>query len=125
MELMVARPKDRVWFFIEDAVVGRGGAYATIAQSKVHGAVVAAAVLSGRCEYVAAENNSRVKKAVVGKGNANKDDIKAWARVYWRDLFDIAKNDQDVIDAGMHNRFGAQVTKTLKRVQANRKALAK
>lgn len=115
-----------VYFFIEDPVVGRGGAYATIAQSKVHGAIVAAAHRSGVCTSIRGVNNSHAKKKVVGKGNANKDDIKAWCRTYWNQAYVVANNgkDQDLLDAAMHNRYGAGVVQTMTRIE-KKKALAK
>lgn len=116
-------PESRVFVFIEDPVVGRGGARATIVQAKVHGAVVAAFHRSGKCEAIKVVNNSHAKKKIVGKGNASKDDIKEWCRVYWRQAYRAAGNgvDQDLLDAAMINRYGAGVIQTMDRMNTYRR----
>lgn len=116
-------PGEAIFVFIEEPVVGRGGAYATISQSKVQGAILAAAQRVKAVEKVSGANNSTAKKTVVGKGNAKKPEITAWAAKYWRALYDASlthlKGDQqDIVDAGMINRYGAHVLKV--RVRMNR-----
>lgn len=116
-------PGQTIFVFIEEPVVGRGGAYATISQSKVHGAIIAAAQLNKSVEKVTGANNTTAKKQVVGKGNAKKEEITAWAAKYWRELYDASltylKGDrQDIIDSGMINRYGAHVLNV--RVRMNR-----
>lgn len=108
---VVPRAMGDTYVFIEDPVVGRGGAYATIVQAKVHGALIAACMSVEGVVLVRGVNNSKAKKAVVGKGNANKEDIKAWAQTYWNALFVAANNgkDQDLLDAGMINRQGHKI----------------
>jgi Holliday junction resolvasome RuvABC endonuclease subunit len=88
----------RVILYIEEPVVGKGGAYATIKQSKVHGAIVAGAVAGGAT--VEAVNNTVWKKRVVGKGNASKVQVAQHVRKNWRNLSRLAGPDQDLIDAG-------------------------
>lgn len=88
----------RVVLYIEEPVVGKGGAYATIKQSKVHGAVIAGAVAGGAvCESV---NVGTWKKVVVQKGNASKVQVAQHVRKHWRNLSSLAGPDQDLIDAG-------------------------
>lgn len=126
-ELARDHPLDDVYVFIEAPVLGRGGARSTIEQSKVHGCVVAAFHNSGVCETVKVVNNSQWKKKIVGKGNASKAEVQEWARVYWRNLYDIAhagkpggRRDQDVIDAGAINRFGITVVEMMVRLENHR-----
>lgn len=88
----------RVVFWIEEPVVGKGGAYATIKQSKVHGAIVAGAVAGGA--QVDAVQNSTWKKTVTGKGNNSKVQVAQWVRKEWKSLSKLVGPDQDLIDAG-------------------------
>lgn len=88
----------RVFLLIEEPVVGKGGAYATIKQSKVHGAIVAGAVAAGA--DVEAVNNTSWKKTVTGKGNNSKVEVARYVRKSWRNLSTAAGPDQDLIDAG-------------------------
>ena len=115
---VVPRAMGDTYVFIEDPVVGRGGAYATIVQAKVHGALIAACMSVEGVVLVRGVNNSKAKKAVVGKGNAAKGDIKAWAQTYWNALFVLANDgrDQDLLDSGMINRHGYNIVKMKARV---------
>lgn len=88
----------RVVFCIEEPVVGKGGAYATIKQSKVHGAIVAGAVAGGA--EVDTVQNSTWKKTVTGKGNNSKVQVAQWVRKDWKALSTLVGPDQDLIDAG-------------------------
>lgn len=88
----------RVVLWIEEPVVGKGGAYATIKQSKVHGAIVAGAVAGGA--EVDTVQNSTWKKTVTGKGNNSKVQVAQWVRKNWKTLSTLAGPDQDLIDAG-------------------------
>lgn len=88
----------RVVLCIEEPVVGKGGAYATIKQSKVHGAIVAGAVAGGA--EVDAVQNSTWKKIVTGKGNNSKVQVAQYVRKNWKNLSSLAGPDQDLIDAG-------------------------
>ena len=87
-----------VLLWIEEPVVGKGGAYATIKQSKVHGAIVAGAVAGGA--VVDTVQNSTWKKTVTGKGNHSKVQVAQYVRKNWRALSKLAGPDQDLIDAG-------------------------
>ena len=88
----------RVIMCIEEPVVGKGGAYATIKQSKVHGAIVAGAVAAGA--EVSTVQNSTWKKTVTGKGNNSKVQVAQWVRKEWPTFSALAGPDQDLIDAG-------------------------
>lgn len=70
-------------FFIEEPVVGRGGAYATIVQAKVNGACLAGAIASGHPKTVETVNNSTWKKNVLGSGNYPKNKIGDWLKTHW------------------------------------------
>lgn len=88
----------QVHLCIEEPVVGKGGAYATIKQSKVHGAIVAGAVAAGAT--VTTVQNSTWKKTVTGKGNNSKVQVAQWVRKDWKALSALVGPDQDLIDAG-------------------------
>lgn len=108
----------RVYLYLEEPVVGRGGAYTTIRQSKVNGAILAAA-LSGGAE-VHGVNNTTWKKSVVGNGNAGKPMIKEWVRLNWEYAYDLAKGDQDVLDAACILRYAQQCMEVLDRLEDHR-----
>lgn len=101
----------RVHVFIEAPIsaVAKGGVRALIPQAQVSGALMAgaASLVGTRTELVPL---TAWKKEVVGKGNATKPQIKEWAGVYWRRLYDKWHHDQDVLDAAGINRFGHQRT---------------
>jgi Holliday junction resolvasome RuvABC endonuclease subunit len=99
---------DDVYVFIEAPVLGRGGARATIPQAQVGGCLLAGAYTSNAKDIVLV-NNQRAKKEIVGKGNASKDEIKAWCRVVWPAVFREAGTDQDVCDSAMIYAFGAKI----------------
>ena len=114
-------PAADIHVFIEEPVVGRGGARSTITQSKVHGAIVAACHCSGVVAGVSGVNNSSAKKQVVGMGNASKPEIRRWARMHWPTLEAQIKtynagDQQDIADAGMINRAGWKVIQMRERL---------
>jgi Holliday junction resolvasome RuvABC endonuclease subunit len=99
--------EDNLHIFLEEPVLGRGGAKATIPQSQVNGALLASA---GRLDVVVHPvNNARWKKEVIGNGNASKERIAKVMGERWSELRAIAKGDQDVFDAGAINRYGVHV----------------
>lgn len=109
-----------VHVFVEEPVLGRGGARATIPQTKVHGALLAGAKRAG-ATTVLGVNNSRWKKAVIGNGNASKPQIAEGIRTIWPLVYDMAQGDQDVLDAAGINRHGAQIVEMKERIQRNKK----
>lgn len=119
--IVQGRPNIEVYFFIEEPVVGRGGAYATITQAKIHGAIVAACHASTVVTRARGVNNATAKKQVVGKGNAGKPEIAQWCKVYWRSLAEKVSeynkgDQQDIIDAGMIEQFGEKTISTKERL---------
>lgn len=111
-----------VYLFIEEPVVGRGGARSTIVQSLVQGGMLAGAASAGA--EIHKVNNSSWKKKVVGNGNAGKPQIKEWVRTHWPHLYDLADGDQDCLDAGCILKFGMTVIETKDKIERLRLAEA-
>jgi Holliday junction resolvasome RuvABC endonuclease subunit len=104
-----------VHVFIEQPVGGRGGAHATIVQSQVNGALLAAALIAG-ADSVVLVNNKRWKKVIIGNGNASKPMVTTWARECWRAVYDMAPGTQDVHDAAAIHQYGEKhVLRVIKR----------
>lgn len=97
----------RTLLAVESPVFGKGGVRATVTQSIVHGAILAAT--AGRSDVITVQsNNQHWKKVVVGRGNASKDQITEWVKLHHREFYDehcrTLRNgriaiDQDVMDA--------------------------
>jgi Holliday junction resolvasome RuvABC endonuclease subunit len=96
-----------VCVFVEMPVMGRGGPGSTIPQAQINGALLAGAQMSAA--EVIPVNNARVKKTVVGKGNATKDDVRDWVKVAWPVLYDRIGKDQDLCDSAMIYVYGKGV----------------
>ena len=96
---------DEIGVFMEAPLVGRGGVKTTVIQSKVQGAALAG-YIAGGAEWVREGNASHVKKSVVGKGNADKDEIMTWLSETWPELHAAVDGDQDLADAAMHWQHG-------------------
>lgn len=96
-----------VYVFIELPVLGRGGPGSTIPQAQVNGALLAGGQRAGA--DVNLVNNARVKKEVVGRGNATKDDIRDWVRQDWPSLYADIESDQDLCDSAMIYVYGKKV----------------
>jgi Holliday junction resolvasome RuvABC endonuclease subunit len=90
--------------YMEAPVVGRSP-HPTIVQSQVGGAVMAAAENAGTVLHLV--NNASWKKQVVGKGNAQKEEVCSWLQEFWPEAYDLAAGDQDLIDACAINRYGS------------------
>lgn len=105
-QLIYSLSPEPVHLFIEEPVVGKGGVYSTLVQAKMHGAVYLSAALHGA--EVTAVNNAQVKKAVVGKGNATKPEIKKAMQQRWPSLLRNIHADQDLVDASMIYLFGQE-----------------
>jgi Holliday junction resolvasome RuvABC endonuclease subunit len=103
-------PRGDVHVFIELPVFGRGGPGSTIPQAQINGALLAGAQMAGGA--VTPVNNARVKKEVIGRGNANKDDIRVWVKEAWPSLYAKIERDQDLCDSAMIYQYGH---KTLER----------
>lgn len=118
-ELVGEYPDHDVYVFIEAPVFGRGGPGSTIPQAQINGALTAAASKAGAT--VTSVNNAHCKKEVVGKGNANKDDIAAWCKTAWPKVYKMTEKDQDLIDSAMIWVYGRGVLKMRARLAAKRR----
>lgn len=93
--------------FVELPVLGRGGPGSTIPQAQINGALLAGFQIAG--SIVTPVNNSRAKKQVIGRGNANKEDIREWVEENWPSLYESIGGDQDLCDSAMIYQFGKAV----------------
>lgn len=107
-----------VYAFIELPVFGRGGPGSTIPQAQVNGALLAGLQMAGA--NVTPVNNARVKKEVIGRGNANKDDIREWVKLAWNDLYVKIEKDQDLCDSAMIYQYGSQVVSLRDKIAAKK-----
>lgn len=94
--------------FIEQPLMGRGGARSTVVQAQAASSCHLAAVRSG-ASGIYEVNVQSWKKAVVGRGNANKDDVRAWLRESHPEWFALCDGDQDRVDAACINLYGHQL----------------
>lgn len=93
-----------VFMYIEEPVVGRGGVYSTLRQTKANGAMLAGAVNAGA--HVKGVNNQSWKKVVVGNGNAGKPKIEAYLAKANPELHMETNGDQDLMDALCIMKYG-------------------
>lgn len=112
------KPGVKVYLFVEDPVVGRGGARSTIMQALVQGGMLAGGIAGGA--EVHKVNNSSWKKRVVGNGNMGKPGIKDWVRQNWPAYYLLSGGDQDLIDAGCILKYGQGVVEMKTRIEAAR-----
>lgn len=110
---------DDLCVYLEAPVLGVGGPRATITQSQIGGALMAA--LSRRRVPVTMVNNQSWKKRVCGRGNIDKKEVAARMASIWPDLVKEANGDQDVVDAGAINLFGWHVVKLRSRLTRGRR----
>lgn len=114
----------RVVAFVEDPVVGRGGAHATIVQATVRGGILVGLRRAG-VEKIHGVNNQRWKKAVVGNGGVGKPQIKKYVHDTWPTVYKMATGpnggvDEDVCDAACINLHGQKVLKMEDRINKHR-----
>ena len=83
--------------FYELPVLGRGGFRSTMVQCFTSGAVQAA-IHERQCPSHPV-NVSSWKKAVVGKGNADKRQVAEYLRLRWNAIYTAAAGNQDIYDA--------------------------
>ena len=105
--------QDDAIIYMESPVVGRN-AYSTIVQAQVGGAIMAAAENFGAQLFLV--NVNSWKKEVIGKGNADKNEIAVWLKENWPDAYNSAAGDQDLIDASAINRYGHEHVRLAKAV---------
>lgn len=95
--------------FYELPVVGRGGVRSTMVQCFTSGSVQAT-LYERQCPTYPV-NVSSWKKAVVGKGNADKGEVAEYLRLRWGALYQTASGNQDVYDASAIALYGRQFLK--------------
>lgn len=93
--------------FYELPVLGRGGFRSTIVQCFTSGAVQATLYEFGIQTHTA--NVSSWKKAVVGRGNADKGQVAQSLRLRWNALYTAADGNQDAYDAACIALYGRQL----------------
>ena len=93
--------------FYELPVLGRGGFRSTIVQCFTSGAVQATLYDFGIQTHTA--NVSSWKKAVVGRGNADKGQVAESLRLRWPALYTASAGNQDAYDASCIALFGRQL----------------
>lgn len=93
--------------FYEMPILGRGGFRSTIVQCFTSGAVQGA-IYERKCSAYAV-NVSSWKKAVVGKGNADKSQVAEYLRLRWNAIYSAAEGNQDIYDATAIALYGRQV----------------
>jgi hypothetical protein len=98
----------KLWVFVEQPLVGRGGAHATIVQAQVQGLVLAFAVVCGAAG-VYPVNVQTWKKVVVGNGRADKGAVRGWLAEHHPVLSGMAGDDQDLVDAACIALYGCGV----------------
>lgn len=108
--------REEFFVFVEQPVVGRGGAHATIVQAQVQGLVFALAVQFG-ASGVYPVNVGTWKKEVVGHGGAKKDHVAEWVAEHHPLLSRMAGEDQDLVDASCIALYGGNVVRTAKSIE--------
>lgn len=98
---------DEITAVYELPVLGRGGFRSTVVQCFTSGAVQGALYELGIKSHSA--NVSSWKKAVVGRGNADKGQVAEYLRFRWSALYDSANGNQDVYDAACIALYGRQL----------------
>ena len=101
----VADQLGEMHIFLEAPVVGRGGAHSTIVQAQAATVVHLIGVTSSS-SVLHEVNNKRWKKVVVGSGNADKAQIRAWLTERESDWATLAADDQDLVDAACILLYG-------------------
>ena len=89
---------------IEEPLSGRGGIRPAILQGYISGVVQLA--LQKRGSEILMISNSKWKKVVTGRGNADKEFVKKWLEKNWQECSDRTGGDQDLIDASCIFRYG-------------------
>ncbi len=90
--------------YVEWPVLGRGGFRSTMVQAFTSGAIQG--TLHERGCVTKGANVSSWKKAVVGKGNATKEEVVESLRLRWPSLHDTVVGDQDLCDAACVAIYG-------------------
>lgn len=114
---LAMRAVDEEWtdtiLYIEDPVVGRGGAkvQAELARAQAAMMLAAAHVDDDHVSniYTYTIHLTSWKKSVVGKGNASKKDVAAFVEDRWPEFAKVVPGQQDYYDARCIAEYAAQV----------------
>ena len=93
--------------YVEWPVLGRGGFRSTMVQAFTSGAIQG--TLHERGCVTQGANVSSWKKAVVGKGNATKEEVVQSLRLRWPSLYHQVVGDQDLCDAASIALYGKEL----------------
>lgn len=99
---------DQVW--IEDTIIGNNRKY-SLQLTEVKGAVMAALALHADVRLV---DNQVWKKAVVGHGNAGKDQVRDYIHVTHGAYAPLCEGNQDLYDACCIALYGRQIMERAK-----------
>lgn len=99
---------DEFVLFIEQPLVGRGGVHTTLVLAQSAAPVVLSALSCGS-NGVYDVNVGTWKKAIVGHGNASKDEVGEWLRDNRPSIYELTEGDQDLIDASCIWLYGQGV----------------
>lgn len=105
--------------YLEAPVLGRGGAWPTISQAQIGGALMAACV-EYRC-FLEMVNNQTWKSRVCGNGRFGKPEIAKAMYKVWPEAWEVAAGDQDLIDASAIAKYGRMRTDLVTRVRIIRR----
>ena len=93
--------------WVEDPLIGRGGALTTMKQSYVQGIIRGMLVHAGFTVY--GVNVSTWKKDIVGNGHAEKSDVLRAVKVRWPKIEGLVGSDGDLADAAAINLYGQAI----------------
>ena len=99
-------PQGERYAWVEDPLVGRGGAVTTMKQSFVGGVIRASLARAGFVVY--GVNVSTWKKQVVGSGAAKKPAVQAHIKKAWPKVAGLVGSDGDLADAAAIALYGQQ-----------------
>ena len=106
VDLTQSYDADHVW--IEDIILGNNRKY-SLQLAQVLGACLAAmALVQGTCDVHLVDNKTW-KKAVVGNGNASKEDVKNYIVESHPSYAALCEDEQDAIDAACVGLYGLTI----------------
>lgn len=114
-EYLLNLESDETYFFVEQPLMGRGGAHATIVVSQVQGIVMACSVECGS-DSTYPVNVQTWKKVIIGRGNVGKPEVREWLGAHESDLAEMAGGDQDLVDAACIALYGREIITRSERI---------
>lgn len=101
-----ARAYQPDWVWIESIIVGNNRKY-SIKLAEVFGAVLSQLVLPAL--GIGTVDNKQWKKALIGNGNASKEDIQTWLQLEHGSFALLCDDDQDMYDATCIALYGREI----------------